>query len=359
MSDQNVTERDPAEGAAMTDQHKPLTAARIEELRQRLSEKDSNGDANVWLDEVTTPNELLSLLAMLQPPTDAEVREAVVFLRSIPDYYEHGEYMAMTEWQGMLAAHDTLLRAVQQPRMTEKMGVDTLAPWVDALTDDHRSALRAYLHPLTDEQEEAVRRAHGNCDNYYVRRSLRAAFPALFVKYQHLSDVADASGKAFHALERDNATLRARVAELEGKLTTEAYDMDDVHTNNEALREIVRTLKVELAEFRDALMCVEHGQSITTYSAGKPAWTMMPAKMATELRLGKDHAEAEGDKSAMRSFRVLRTLAEMGAQLRAEEARAEKLERVRACAQRYYDRGTEASYDALGAALAEFEVKEG
>lgn len=55
----------------MSDDHKPLTAAEIEELRERLETPDYLG--NVWLDEITTPEELLRLLAMLTPPADAKV----------------------------------------------------------------------------------------------------------------------------------------------------------------------------------------------------------------------------------------------------------------------------------------------
>lgn len=129
----------------MIDQHKPLTAAEIEELREleakatpgpwEVGETDKYGQQTVgdkfitllscWhhsvesLEEESIANASLiavmrnalpRLLSMLTPLTDAEVREAVERMR------EDLRHFALDD--PMKSDIDTLLRAVQAPRLT-------------------------------------------------------------------------------------------------------------------------------------------------------------------------------------------------------------------------------------------------
>lgn len=172
----------------MSEQHKPLTVAGIEELKE-LEEKatpgpwafgpysdenkygvgvvmDENDEPIVGLDEtqvgivvesvapeveghhnaaliVAMRNNLPCLLSLLTPPTDAELREAVESAESLLAQVEPGKY-CVWEWPLRI-----LLRVVQAPR-------------------------------LTGEQEEAIKEVavfikHYGCEEDY--KKLCAAFP--------------------------------------------------------------------------------------------------------------------------------------------------------------------------------------
>lgn len=76
MKDFEDTRREGTEDR-MSDQHKPLTAAEIEELRQ-VCANYANPNCGATGDEVHMAFGCIPrLLSMLTPPTDAALREAV------------------------------------------------------------------------------------------------------------------------------------------------------------------------------------------------------------------------------------------------------------------------------------------
>lgn len=133
----------------MSDQHKPLTAAEIEELRRIAALEEPT-----LADLADVASQLDRLLSMLTPPTDTELREAVermecVLLSRLLDGVANVEVM--------YADLSVLLRAAKAPR-------------------------------LTPEQVEAVKTAHANllahaCPNDEdVAERLEREFPGVFGK---------------------------------------------------------------------------------------------------------------------------------------------------------------------------------
>lgn len=189
----------------MSDQHKPLTAAEIEELREleakatpgpwEVGETDKYGQQTVgdkfitllscWhhsvesLEEESIANASLiavmrnalpRLLSMLTPPTDAELREAV-------ERHEQMLELLHTGNEAWIADCRLILRAVQAPR-------------------------------LTREQEEAVK----SCVEMFENQEWPQCANKLR-KCQH-----GIKPQACADMERDHVALRARVEKLEREL---------------------------------------------------------------------------------------------------------------------------------------------
>ena len=132
------------------DSHKPLTAGEIEELKEEIRTMPHKEFFGENLQPLVDDHSRLS--AMLTPPPDAAVKEAVERLTQRCDHDE------MEGWSSIsinIKDIRTLLRAVQAPPR------------------------------LTEEQEEAVQFACSilngkNGDRAYARRSIKKAFPAAF-----------------------------------------------------------------------------------------------------------------------------------------------------------------------------------
>ena len=219
----------------MTDEHKPLTAAEIDVLREMEAKATKGPWEHEYLPEpgnchtITAPgvpgsfvvgyiqacddndaaliaamrNALPRLLAMLQPPADAAVREAmglVALSHKTGEKAEQDGYEAHD-----CSSIDTLLsyaRAVQQPRMTSDefvrwcgncaCGKDEAACDSTATGHDDFDGVKCsgWSPRLTEEQVGVVRRAAVGLESptLTMRQAddlaaeLRAAVPALFGK---------------------------------------------------------------------------------------------------------------------------------------------------------------------------------
>lgn len=178
------------------DSRKPLTAGRIEELRDYAT-------ACINCCEVE-PGELRALLDMLPPPTDAAVREAVAkeALEQLEYDLNKAEYAGQRgssgEWQFFTWAVDALVKVYNEERHENAI---LRAEWLNAETQraDLEEQLRAVQAPrMTEEQVEAVKIAetlltdtmsdYGDCEHdlghcickYHSGVfAIRAAFPEL------------------------------------------------------------------------------------------------------------------------------------------------------------------------------------